>query len=126
MPSKSRCREEEAALSAVIERGMAAGDELRFERMSEQRPGEIPGDVVLRLRQKPHPYLTRSSSSRDGGGGEGEEEGGGSGGGDGGGDGGGGGGGDDLRTSLSISLKEALLSLRQLLQARHEHDRRRA
>ena len=65
---------------------MREGDELVFPRMSEQRPGAIPGDVRMRLKQ----------------------EGGGSTGG-----GGGGGGdfkrrGDDLHVDLRISLKVAL------------------
>merc|ERR1712150_418947 len=45
VPSKERCKEEATALESVIEVGMADGSEIRFERMSEQKPGEIPGDV---------------------------------------------------------------------------------
>ena len=79
--------------------GMREGDELIFPRMSEQRPGAIPGDVRLRLRQEAG---GSSSSGVTGGGGSG----GGSGG------GGGGGGdfkrrGDELHVDLRISLKAA-------------------
>jgi hypothetical protein len=68
--------------------GMREGDELVFPRMSEQRPGAIPGDVRMRLKQE-------GGSSTGGGGG------------------GGGGGdfkrrGDDLHVDLRISLKVAL------------------
>lgn len=59
VPSKEKCKNEETTLKAHVERGMDAGAEIRFPRMSEQLPGQIPGDVVVTLRQKPHPKFTR-------------------------------------------------------------------
>merc|ERR1711871_789264 len=54
VPSKHRCREEKTELETVVERGMKHGSQIKFERMSEQRPGFIPGDVIMTLKQKPH------------------------------------------------------------------------
>lgn len=51
--------DETKALEAVIERGMPDGHEIVFERMSEQSPDALPGDVILRLETKPHPVYTR-------------------------------------------------------------------
>lgn len=42
-------------LTAEIERGMPSNHQIVFERESEQRPGMIPGDVIFRLHQAPHP-----------------------------------------------------------------------
>ena len=39
---------------------MGTGAELSFPRMSEQRPGQIPGNVVMTLKQKAHPRFKRS------------------------------------------------------------------
>ena len=75
--SEFRCKNADTDLEAVIEQGMGAGSKITFERMSEQTPGMIPGDIIMTLTQKPHPYLKRS--------------------------------GDDLHTTVTISLKEALL-----------------
>eukprot|EP00631_Chrysoreinhardia_giraudii_P003677 CAMPEP_0197419360 /NCGR_PEP_ID=MMETSP1170-20131217/4875_1 /TAXON_ID=54406 /ORGANISM="Sarcinochrysis sp, Strain CCMP770" /LENGTH=207 /DNA_ID=CAMNT_0042946455 /DNA_START=9 /DNA_END=630 /DNA_ORIENTATION=+ len=41
---------------------MDAGDEIRFPRKAEQLPGQIPGDVIVTLRQKPHPRFTRKGN----------------------------------------------------------------
>ena len=60
VPSKERCKEAAVPLTATIEKGMAAGSEVRFPLMSEQSPGKIPGDVVFQLKQKPHSLFTRS------------------------------------------------------------------
>ena len=38
------------------------GSTIKFERMSEQRPGQIPGDVIMTLRQKKHRMFTRSGN----------------------------------------------------------------
>ena len=42
--SKEKCKNEETILKAHVERGMGTGAELSFPRMSEQRPGQIPGN----------------------------------------------------------------------------------
>ena len=58
--SKEKCKHEETILKAHVERGMGRGAELSFPRMSEQRPGQIPGNVVMTLKQKAHPRFKRS------------------------------------------------------------------
>jgi DnaJ-class molecular chaperone len=58
--SEWRCKSADTDLEAQIEKGMASGSTIKFERMSEQSPGMIPGDIVMTLKQKPHPYLKRS------------------------------------------------------------------
>ncbi|KAJ1446970.1 DnaJ C terminal domain-containing protein [Pelagophyceae sp. CCMP2097] len=57
--SKEKCKSEETTLKAHVEQGMAAGAEVKFPRMSEQLPGQIPGDVVVLLKQAPHARFTR-------------------------------------------------------------------
>jgi DnaJ-class molecular chaperone len=59
VPSKERCKTATTQLTAVIEQGMKDGEEIRFPRMSEQRPGQIPGDVILKVKQKEHHLFTR-------------------------------------------------------------------
>jgi len=59
IPSREKCAEEETALDAVIERGMDTGHKIVFERMSEQKPKQVPGDVVLTIRAKRHPRFRR-------------------------------------------------------------------
>lgn len=59
VPSKDFCKDDMAKLEAVIERGMPDGAKISFERMSEQMPGQIPGDVHLVLRQQPHKRFER-------------------------------------------------------------------
>lgn len=54
---------EEKALDLVIEKGMKDGDEIVFERASEQAPDTIPGDVILILKQSPHARFTRKGSN---------------------------------------------------------------
>ncbi len=53
---------EEKALDAIIERGMAEGEELVFERASEQLPDIIPGNVILVLRTQPHNKFRRDGN----------------------------------------------------------------
>jgi len=60
--SEHRCKEETTLLKAVIEKGMDNGAGITFERMSEQRPGMIPGDVVFRVKTKPHSVFTRQGN----------------------------------------------------------------
>eukprot|EP01090_Pellita_catalonica_P019795 TRINITY_DN6837_c0_g1_i2.p1 TRINITY_DN6837_c0_g1~~TRINITY_DN6837_c0_g1_i2.p1 ORF type:complete len:370 (-),score=62.31 TRINITY_DN6837_c0_g1_i2:151-1260(-) len=40
---------DEEAITIVVEKGMHAGHEIRFEQEADQNPGEIPGDLVFRL-----------------------------------------------------------------------------
>merc|ERR1719217_647000 len=49
--SKEKCKREEKTLSATIEKGMPDGEQIVFKYESEQKPGQIPGDDVLKLKQ---------------------------------------------------------------------------
>ena len=62
VPSKEKCKNEETTLKARVEQGMDSGAEIKFPRMSEQMPGQIPGDVVMTLKQKPHARFTRKGN----------------------------------------------------------------
>merc|ERR1711998_139634 len=52
--SKEKCKTEDTALKTTIERGMSDGSTVRFPRMSEQTPGQVPGDVIMTIKQKRH------------------------------------------------------------------------
>mmetsp|Transcript_72669 Transcript_72669/g.121241 ORF Transcript_72669/g.121241 Transcript_72669/m.121241 type:complete len:395 (+) Transcript_72669:55-1239(+) len=58
--SKEKCKREEKTLSATIEKGMPDGEDIVFKYESEQKPGQIPGDVVLKLKTVQHPSFKRS------------------------------------------------------------------
>jgi DnaJ-class molecular chaperone len=58
--SKEKCKREEKTLSATIEKGMPDGEDIVFKYESEQKPGQIPGDVVLKLKSVPNPMFKRS------------------------------------------------------------------
>merc|ERR1740124_631740 len=58
--SKKKCKREEKTLSATIEKGMPDGEDIVFKYESEQKPGQIPGDVVLKLKSVPNPMFERS------------------------------------------------------------------
>merc|ERR1719426_302220 len=58
--SKEKCKREEKTLRATIERGMPDNEEIVFKYESEQKPGQIPGDIVLKLKTVPHPMFKRS------------------------------------------------------------------
>lgn len=60
--SGSRLQMEEKTLDLIIERGMRDGQEIVFERMSEQAPDMIPGDVVVTLRTQGHPRFRREGN----------------------------------------------------------------
>jgi len=62
VPSKEKCKEETTTLKAVIEKGMGDGASIVFERMSEQKPGMIPGDVIFKVKVKPHHIFTRKGN----------------------------------------------------------------
>merc|ERR1712113_228548 len=57
---KEKCKREEKTLSATIEKGMPDGEDIVFKYESEQKPGQIPGDVVLKLKTVQHPSFKRS------------------------------------------------------------------
>lgn len=62
VPSKEKCKDEEKKLEVTIERGMESGTEIRFKYMSEQRPQQIPGDVILVLKQQRHARFERKGN----------------------------------------------------------------
>ena len=62
VPSKHRCKDESTTLNAVVEKGMNNNAEIKFERMSEQKPGMIPGDVIMVIKQKPHSRFRREGN----------------------------------------------------------------
>ena len=47
-----------------IEKGMRDGESLTFPRMAEERPGMLPGSVILKLKTNKHPLFVRSSADR--------------------------------------------------------------
>merc|ERR1719277_627231 len=49
-------------LNAIIEKGMQDKQEIRFERMAEQTPETLPGDVVLSIMTKRHPRFKREKN----------------------------------------------------------------
>jgi len=61
--SKEKCKREEKTLTATIEKGMPDNEEISFKYESEQKPGQIPGDVVLKLKTVPHTMFKRSRDS---------------------------------------------------------------
>lgn len=59
VPSKEKCRHENAPLFVTIEPGMSAGDTVVFKSAGEQQPKKIPGDVVLTIRDRKHKVFRR-------------------------------------------------------------------
>lgn len=60
--SQEKCKVEDTKLKATIERGMPEGGEIKFPRMSEQSPGQVPGDVLMKIKQKRHRLFTRDGN----------------------------------------------------------------
>ena len=58
--SKEKCKREAKDLTLTIERGMPDGQTITFKYESEQKPGEIPGDVILKLKTEKHALFKRS------------------------------------------------------------------
>ena len=84
--SKEYCRMDDSKVDIQIEKGMTDGTDIVVERMGEQRPGIIPGNVIVRIREQSDGNFQRV--------------------------------GNDLKTSMSVPLSEALLgfhrSIKQL------------
>jgi len=59
VPSKEKCKQQQTPVVANIERGMQDGERLTFERMADQRPGMLPGSVILKLKMAEHPKFRR-------------------------------------------------------------------
>ena len=60
--SKEKCTEEDTELTLLIEKGTPPGHEQTFVMMSEQKPGQIPGDVIVAIQQKKHPQFRRDGN----------------------------------------------------------------
>ncbi|CAK9017452.1 unnamed protein product [Durusdinium trenchii] len=62
VPSKEKCKEIDAPLDVHIEKGMSSGDTVTFPRMAEERPGMLPGSVILKLKARKHPKFQRNGN----------------------------------------------------------------
>lgn len=62
VPSKEKCKVEDTVLKATIERGIMDGGEIKFPRMSEQSPGQVPGDVIMKIKQRRHSTFKRDGN----------------------------------------------------------------
>merc|ERR1712232_763604 len=54
VPSKEKCKHEDTTIDVHIEKGMRDGESLTFPRMAEQRPGMLPGNVIMTLKARTH------------------------------------------------------------------------
>jgi len=59
VPSKEKCKQEQATLHTEIVRGMRDGDTITFPHKGEQSPGQLPGNVVVKVSQKKHNKFER-------------------------------------------------------------------
>ena len=60
--SKEYCKMGDTKVDFTVEKGMVDGTEIVIERMSEQRPGIIPGNVIIRLRQETNKRFVRDGN----------------------------------------------------------------
>ena len=63
VPSKWKCRKELTKLSIEVEKGMAQGSQITHQRMHDQTPGMIPGDVIFVLQQSQDGTFTRKGDN---------------------------------------------------------------
>lgn len=59
VPSKEKCKVVDSKIDVNVEKGMREGESLTFPRMAEERPGMLPGAVILKLKTKKHPVFER-------------------------------------------------------------------
>lgn len=57
--SKEKCKQENTMIDVQVERGMRDGENVKFERMGEQRPGWVPGAVIFNLKAAKHSKFER-------------------------------------------------------------------
>eukprot|EP01053_Blabericola_migrator_P004835 Blabericola_migrator_1__4834@NODE_2538_length_2633_cov_265_940374_g1588_i0_p1_GENE_NODE_2538_length_2633_cov_265_940374_g1588_i0NODE_2538_length_2633_cov_265_940374_g1588_i0_p1_ORF_typecomplete_len418_score91_68DnaJ_C/PF01556_18/4_4e53DnaJ/PF00226_31/6_8e23DnaJ/PF00226_31/1_4e04DnaJ_CXXCXGXG/PF00684_19/9_1e15AntiTRAP/PF15777_5/0_14AntiTRAP/PF15777_5/0_0008DAG1/PF05454_11/0_47DAG1/PF05454_11/1_7e02HypA/PF01155_19/1_1HypA/PF01155_19/58_NODE_2538_length_2633_cov_265_940374_g1588_i012462499 len=50
---------EKKTLEVILEKGMAEGYPIVFQEEADQKPNEVPGDIVFICKQKKHPVFTR-------------------------------------------------------------------
>jgi len=62
VPSKEKCKVIDATIDVNIEKGMRDGESLTFPRMAEERPGMLPGSVILKLKTNKHPLFVRRNN----------------------------------------------------------------
>jgi DnaJ-class molecular chaperone len=60
--SKHRCKTEDKDLTVTVEKGMSDGAQVTFKFASEQKPGQVPGDVVVSLKTKRHSVFERKDN----------------------------------------------------------------
>jgi len=60
--SKYRCKNEDKDLEFTVERGAAPDTQITFPFASEQKPGQVPGDVNVILKQQKHHLFERKES----------------------------------------------------------------
>ena len=57
--SKEYCKFEEKPLEISVKKGARAGEDILIEAMADQRPGLIPGNVIVRIKQLPDKRFVR-------------------------------------------------------------------
>lgn len=57
--SEEKCMKENHELVAAIEKGMADGSEIWFEGQADEKPGQEPGDILMKIVQSKDHRLTR-------------------------------------------------------------------
>jgi len=62
VPSKDKCKQEQATLHTEIVRGMKDGDTISFAHKGEQSPGQLPGNVIVKVSQKKHGKFERNGN----------------------------------------------------------------
>ncbi len=63
VPSKEKCKQEEKQLHLIVERGAPDGTQLKFPYAAEQKPGQVPGDVIVIVRQRSHARFERRGAN---------------------------------------------------------------
>lgn len=63
VPSKEKCKQEDTGIDLNIEKGMQSGDKLTFPRMADQRPGMLPGSLILKLKASKHSKFERKGNN---------------------------------------------------------------
>lgn len=63
VPSKDKCTRKSTSLDTEIVRGMKDGDTIKFDNAADQTPGQLPGDVIFKVKQMPHPVFTRNGKN---------------------------------------------------------------
>eukprot|EP00928_Gymnodinium_smaydae_P018389 TRINITY_DN16_c0_g1_i1.p1 TRINITY_DN16_c0_g1~~TRINITY_DN16_c0_g1_i1.p1 ORF type:complete len:521 (-),score=125.99 TRINITY_DN16_c0_g1_i1:144-1601(-) len=57
--SKEKCKHEDTTIEVTLEKGMRDGEQLKYERMAEQRPNMVPGAVIFTLKTAKHRKFER-------------------------------------------------------------------